>query len=83
MEKNKTRAKVDEEEALTASQTRTTRTETRTEANPTLIQGGTPSPLEGSLVLPHARKPRPSESKGPSVSMKVVMMATPRREPVS
>ena len=63
--------------------TRTTRTRTRTEATPTLIQEGTPSPLEGSLVLPHARKVRPSESKGPSVSMKVVMTATPRREAVS
>ena len=83
MEKDKTRAKVDEEEALTASQTRTTRTRTRTEATPTLIQGGTPSPLKGSLVLPHARKLRPSESKGLSVSMKVVKTATPRREAVS
>ena len=68
--KDKTRTKVDEEEALIASQTRTTRTRTRTEATPTLIQGGTPSPLEGSLVLPHARRLRPSESKGPSVSMR-------------
>ena len=59
------------------------RTRTRTEATPTLIQGGTPSPREGSLVLPHARRFRPSESKGPSVSMKVVMSATPRREAVS
>ena len=83
MEKAKTRAKVDKEQALIASQTRTKRTRTRTEATPTLIQGGTPSPLEGSLVLPHARRLRPSESKGPSVSMKVVMTATPRREAVS
>ena len=52
--KDKTRVKVDEEEALTASPT--TRTRTRTEATPTLIQGGTPSPPEGSLVLPHAHK---------------------------
>ena len=74
---------MDEEEALTASQTRTTRTRTRTEATPTLIQGGTASPLEGNLVLPHAHRLRPSESKGPSVSMKVVMTATPRREAVS
>ena len=65
------------------TQTRTTRTRTRTEATPTLIQGGPPSPLEGSLVLPHARKLRSSETKGPSVSMKVVMMATLRREAVS
>ena len=72
MEKGNTRTKVDEVEALTA-----------TEATPTLIQRGTPSPLEGSLVLPHARKLMPSESKGPSVSMKVVMTATPRREAVS
>ena len=79
----KTRAKVEEEEALIASQTRTTRTWTRTEATPTLIQGGTPSPLEGSLVLTHARRLRPSESKGPSVSMEVVMSAPPRREAVS
>ena len=49
---------MDEEEALTASQTglKTTSFWTRTEATPTLIQGGTPRPLEGSLVLPHARK---------------------------
>ena len=52
-------------------------------ATPTLIQGGTPSPLEGSLVLQHARRHRPSEDKGPSVSMKVVMTTTPRREAVS
>ena len=83
MEKDKTRTKVDEEEAPNASQTKTTRTRTRTKATPTLIQGGTPSPLEGSLVLPHARKLRPSKNKGPSVSMKVVMTATLRREAVS
>ena len=83
VEKDMTRAKVDEEEALTASQRRTTRPRTRTEATPTLIQGGTPSPLEGSLVLPHARRLRPSESKGPSVSMKVAMTAMPRREAIS
>ena len=58
VDKGKTRVKVDEEEALTASQTRTTRIRTRTEATPTLIQGGTPSPLEGSLVRPHAHKRR-------------------------
>ena len=74
---------MDEEEALTARQTRTTRTRTRTGATPTLIQGGTPSLLEGSLVLPHARKLRPSENQGPSVSMKVVMTATLRRGAVS
>ena len=68
-------------EALIASQTRTTRTRTRSEATPTLIQGGTPSPPEGSLVLRHSRRHRPSESNGPSVSMKVVMTQTPRREP--
>ena len=51
--------------------------------NPNPNPGGTPSPLEGSLVLPHARKLRPSENKGPSVSMKVVMTATLRREAVS
>ena len=78
MGKAKTRAKVDEEEALITSLTRSTRTRTRTEATPTLIQGGTPSPLEGSLVLQHARRHRPSGSKGPSMSMKVVMTATPR-----
>ena len=83
VEKGKTRTKVDEEEALTASQTRTTRTRTRTEATPTLIQGGTPSPLKGSLVPPHARKRGPGENKGPSVSMRVVMTATLRREAVS
>ena len=83
MDKGKTRVKVDEEEALTASQTRTTRTRTRTEATPTLIQGGTPSPLEGSLDRPHAHKRRPSKDKGLSVSMKVVMTATLRREAVS
>ena len=74
---------MDEEQALIAGQRRTTRTRTRTDATPTLIQGGTPSPLEGSLVLAHAHRLRPSEGKGPSVSMKVVMMATPRREAVS
>ena len=47
MDKGKTRVKVDEEEALTASQTWTTRTRTRTEATPTLIQGGTPGPPGG------------------------------------
>ena len=83
MDKGKTRVKVDEEEALTASQTRTARTRTRTEAIPTLIQGGTPSLLEGSLVLPHAHKRRPSNNKGLSVSMKAVMTATLRREAVS
>ena len=82
-DKGNTRTKADEEEALTASQTRTTRTRTRTEATPTLIQGGTPSPLEGSLVLPHAHKRRPSKNKEPSVSMKVVMTATLRRGAVS
>ena len=83
MVKGKTRTKVDDEEALTASQTRSTRTRTRTEATPTLIHGGTPSLLEGSLVPPHAHKRRPSEKKEPSVSMKVVMIATLRREAVS
>ena len=83
VDKGKTRIKVDEEEALTASQTRATRTRTRTEATPTLIQGGTPSPLEGSLVRPHAYKRRPSKHKGPSGSTKVVMTATLRREAVS
>ena len=38
---------------------------------------------KGSLVLPHARRHRPSENKGPSASMKVVMTAAPRREAVS
>ena len=74
---------MDEEEALTASETRTTRIRTRTEATPTLIRGGTPSPLGGSLVLPRAHKRRPSENKEPSVSMKVVMTATLTREAVS
>ena len=83
MEKGKTRTKVDDEEALTASQTRSTRTQTRTEATPTLIQGGTPIPLEGSLVPPHAHKRRASEKKEPSVSMKLVMTATLKREAVS
>ena len=83
VEKGKTRVKVDEEEALTASQTRTTRTRTRTEATPTLIQGGTPSPLAGSLVRPHAHKRRPSKNKGLSVRMKAVMTAKLRREAVS
>ena len=53
------------------------------EATPTLIQGGTPSPLEGSLVLPHAHRHRPRENRGPSGSAKVVMTATLRREAVS
>ena len=83
MGKDKTRTKVDEEEALIASQTRTTRTRTRTEATPTLLQGGTPSRLEGNLDLPHARRLRLIESKGPSVNMKVVMTATPIKEAVS
>ena len=83
VDKGKTRVKVDEEEALTASQTRTTRTRTRTEETPTLIKGGTLSPLEGSVVRPHAHKRRPSENKGLSVSMKAVMTATLRREAVS
>ena len=63
-DKGKTRVKVDEEEALTASQTRTTRTPTRMEASPTLIQGGTPSTPEGSLVLPHAHRSRPKKEQG-------------------
>ena len=83
VDKGKTKVKLDEEEALTTSKTRTTRTRTRTEATPTLIQGGTPSPLEGSLVLPHAHKRRPSENKAPGGSTKVVMTATLRREAVS
>ena len=83
VDKGKTKVKVDKEEALTASPTRTTRTRTRTEAARTLIQGGTPSSLEGSLVLPHAHKRRPSENKGPSGSPKVGMTATLRREAVS
>ena len=64
VDKGKTKVKVEEEEALTAGQTRTTRTRTRTEATPTLIQGGTPSPLEGSLVLPHAHKRRCNGQQG-------------------
>ena len=83
VDKGRTRVKVDEEEALTASQTRTTRTPTRTEATPTLIQGGTPSPLEGSLVPPHTHRRRPRKNKGPSGSTEVVMTATLRREAVS
>ena len=81
--KAKTRAKVDKVQALIASQTRTTITRTRTEAPPTLIQGGTPSPLEGSLALLHACRRGPSKSKGPSVRMKVVMTPTPGRDAVS
>ena len=38
---------MDEEEALTASQTRATRTQTRTEVTPTLIQGGKSEPSGG------------------------------------
>ena len=83
MEKGKSRVNVDEEEALTASQTRTTRIRTRTEATQSLIQGGTPCPLEGSLVLPHAHKRRRSENKEPSVSIKVVMTATLSRDAAS
>ena len=83
MDKGKTKVKEEEEEALTASQTRTTRTQTRTEATLTLIQGGTPSPLKGTLVSTHARRRRPSEYKEPSVSMKMVMTATLRRGAVS
>ena len=45
--------------------------------NPNPNSGGNSGPLEGSLILPHARRLRPSESKGPSVSMKVVMTPTP------
>ena len=83
VDKGKTRVKVDEEEALTASKKRTTRTRTRTEVTPTRIQGGIPSPLEGSLVLPHAHRRRPRKNKGPSGSTKVVMTATLRKEAVS
>ena len=83
VDKGRTRVKVDEEEALTASRTRTTRIRTRMEATPTLIKGGTPSSLEGSLVLPHAHRRRPRKNKGPSGSTKVVMTATLRREAVS
>ena len=56
---------------------------TRTEATPNLIQGGTTSPPQGRLVLPHARRHRPSKNKRPDVSMKVVMTATPRRDAAS
>ena len=83
VDKGKTRTKADEEEALTANQTGTTRTRTRTKATPTLIQGGSTSPLEGILDPRHARRRRPSENKGPSVRMKVVMTAMLRREAVS
>ena len=83
VDQGKTRVKADEEEALTASQTRTTRTRTRTEATPTLIQGGTLSPLGGSLVRPHAHKRRLNKDKGLSVSMKALMTETLRREAVS
>ena len=81
MDKGKTRVKVDEEEALTASQTRRPRTLTRTEATPTLIQGGTPSPREGSLVLAHAHKRRPSENKGPSVLSKSIFAPSSKPNP--
>ena len=47
MEKDKTRAKVDQEEALTASQTRTTRTRTRTEGTPIPNPGGNSEPSGG------------------------------------
>ena len=50
--------------------------------NPNPNPGGNSEPLEGSLVVPHTPRLRPSKSKGASVSMKVVMTATPRREPV-
>ena len=82
MGKAKTRANVDEEEALTASMIRITRSKTALEATPTLIQGGTPSPLDSSLVpgRPHARRLRPNERKGPSEDMEVVTMAELRRE---
>ena len=83
VDKGKTRVKVDKEEALTASQKRTTRKRTRKEATPTLIQGGTPSPLAGSLVLPHTRRRRRRKNKGPSGSTKVVMTTMLRREAVS
>ena len=51
--------------------------------NPNPNPGGTPSPLGGSLVRPHAHKRRSSKDKGLSVSMKAVMTATLRREAVS
>ena len=83
--KAKTRAKVDEEEVLTASIIRITLTRTSPEATRTLNQVRTPSPLDGSLVLgqPHGRRLRPNKSKGPSEDMKVVTMAKLRREPAS
>ena len=76
---------MDEEEALTASTIRITKTRTSLEETPTLIQGGTPSPLEGSLVpgRSHARRLRPNKSKGPSEDMTKVTMAKLRREPAS
>ena len=76
---------MDEEDALTTSKIRITKTRTSLEATPTLIHGGPPSPLEGSLVpgRPHARRLRPNKSKGPSEDMKVVTMAKLRREPAS
>ena len=51
--------------------------------NPNPNPGGNSKPLEGSLVPPHARRLRPSENKGPSVSIKVVTTAALRREGVS
>ena len=53
--------------------------------NPNPNPGGTPSPLEGSLVpgRPQARRLRSNKSKGPSEDMKVVTMAKLRREPAS
>ena len=76
MGKAKTRAKVDKEEALTASKIRITRTSKDPEATPTLIREGTLSPLEGSLVpgRPHARRLRPNKSTAPSEDMEVVTM---------
>ena len=60
---------------LTASKIRRTRTRTSPGGTRTLIQGGTPSPLEGR-PLDHRRKP--SKTKGLSVDVKVGMMAIAR-----
>ena len=80
---NAARAKVDEE-ALTASRTRT-RTQTRPEGTPILRQGGTLSPLVGKQTWDLRPVPRrkPNKNKGLSVPTKMGTSLTPVTAPAS
>ena len=76
------RAKADEE-AMTASRTRT-RTWTSQEGAPTLHQGGTLCPLVGSQIrgLRPVLRRKPNKNKGISVPTKMATSQTPANAPV-